>query len=413
MAYWLHLSHVFKLMTFIRNIIILCLAFRTVSTLSAQPFKTVGYLLTDHFETIESIRLDQLTHLNIAFANPDMEGNLMTDGVSIDEVIKKAHTENVEVFISLAGASAQLADWQDRITPDGRPTFIHGIIRYVYQHQLQGVDVDLEWDNVNDDYSGFVVALKDSLAHHGFKLTAALPGGYRYPQITSEALAAFDWINLMVYDLTGPWTPNDPGPHSPYSYAVSSIDYWTQQGLTKDRMTLGVPFYGYDFTNPDHIVSVTYGDMVTRDSAYAQTDQVGAIYYNGLPTITDKTKLALHETGGVMIWEIGQDQAGSLSLLRRIAETISAFNLTSNYTATDISKITLYPNPANDVLQIKMEDPKNLKITLYSQSLRLLRTSHYMQQSELSVDLSLYPKGTYFVIVESGSLKRTFTILKL
>ena len=99
MAYWLHLSHVFKLMTFIRNIIILCLAFRTVSTLSAQPFKTVGYLLTDHFETIESIRLDHLTHLNIAFANPDMEGNLMTDGVSIDEVIKKAHTENVEVFI--------------------------------------------------------------------------------------------------------------------------------------------------------------------------------------------------------------------------------------------------------------------------------------------------------------------------
>lgn len=199
----------------------------------------------------------------------------------------------------------------------------------------------------------------------------------------------------------------------PYSFAVSSINFWTQQGLTKDRMTLGVPFYGYDFTYLDHIISVTYGDMVARDSAYAQTDQVGAIYYNGLPTMTDKTRLALSMTSGVMIWEIGQDQFGPLSLLRRIAETIAAFNPTSNYTATETSKITLYPNPANDVLQIKMEDQKNLKITLYSQSLRLLRTSHYMQQSEVSVDLSPYPKGTYFVIVESGSLKRTFTILKL
>jgi GH18 family chitinase len=126
----------------------------------------------------------------------------------------------------------------------------------------------------------------------------------------------------MAYDLTGFWNPDKPGPHSPYSFAEQSIAYWEQQGLSKEKMTLGLPFYGYDFTDLTKIPSVTFREMVERDNSFAYKDAVGKIHYNGIPTIENKTRLALEGLGGIMIWEIGQDHFGNYSLLDRIYKVI-------------------------------------------------------------------------------------------
>lgn len=71
--------------------------------------------------------------------------------------------------------------------------------------------------------------------------------------------------------------------------------------MASSRLTLGVPFYGYDFTDPSSVVSRTFAQLVGLNSSYAELDQVGQIYYNGRPTIRDKTLLALGRLGGVMI----------------------------------------------------------------------------------------------------------------
>ncbi|MBK8568106.1 MAG: hypothetical protein IPN76_33555 [Saprospiraceae bacterium] len=84
------------------------------------------------------------------------------------------------------------------------PAFVEKIVDFVQTNGFDGVDIDLEWQHVNDLYSPFILALKPALEAEGIPLTAALPGSYRYPQITAPALAAFDWVNLMIYDLTGP-----------------------------------------------------------------------------------------------------------------------------------------------------------------------------------------------------------------
>ena len=376
-----------------------------------QDFKTVGYYPTYRFHTLDQIELDRVTHLNIAFANPDRNGQLQTDGVSITHVVQKAHEAGLKVFIALAGGAAKLADWKDWITPDNRSAFISDIMGYVTSHNLQGVDVDIEWSTVNDDYSGFVLELRDSIDQYGLEMSAALPGIYRYPEISDEALAAFDWINLMVYDLTGPWAPNSPGPHSPYSFAENSIDYWLNQGLEKNRMTLGVPFYGYDFTNQNNVKSVTFAGMVNLDEAHAELDQVGAIYYNGLPTITQKTELALQELSGIMIWELGQDHFGEFSLLKRIDETIEAFFVSSTV-EHELASLTLFPNPVVEDVHLRLNSPQDFEITLYTQSLKVLQKMAFKNQSEVSIHMSQYPKGMYFLSIKGAEYLKTVKVVK-
>ncbi len=45
--------------------------------------------------------------------------------------------------------------------------------------------------------------------------------------VTQEALEAYDFVNVMVYDKTGIWRPDVIGPHSPFSFAEDAIKYYT------------------------------------------------------------------------------------------------------------------------------------------------------------------------------------------
>ncbi len=379
-----------------KTILILTLNF-LVFILNAQEFKVVGYFPTYRFSLVDNIQLDQLTHINISFANPDANGILSTNGVNIDPVVSKAHDANLDVFIALAGGGAVLSDWEDWITIDERSEFIHGIMDYLAEHELQGVDVDLEWGNVNNDYSGFVLELKDSISANGMEVSAALPGTYRYPEISDEALDSFDWINIMSYDLTGPWNPTSPGPHSPYYFSVQSINHWLGQGVEKNRLTLGVPFYGWDFTNQSNVVSRTFSVIVDMNTANANTDQVGKIYYNGLPTIENKTELALEDVGGIMMWELGQDSFGEYSLLNRIHETIQGNVATHDDFKISSVEAKLFPNPADDYLNIEFNKAISGNISIVSMEGRIVKRQQINQNNTCFFDISNLAQGMYVV----------------
>lgn len=321
--------------------------------LHAQPFKTVGYVAMWNVDTC-TIQWDKLTHINLAFANPDAAGQLHIDGEDPTDLVAAAHAHGVEVFISLAGGYLQ-PDWETAwnywMQPEHRGAYISNIMQYVQENDLDGVDIDLEWQYVNDLYSPFVLALKDSLQWAGWPMTAALPGSYRYPQISAEALAAFDWVNLMIYDLTGPWAPNNPGQHSPFAWAEQCLQYWNAQGLPGSRQTLGVPFYGYDF-GASPVSGLDYSEILALNTNNAQLDQTNQIFYNGIPTIVAKTQLALQQTSGVMIWELGGDVCApnqAYSLLSAIHQTIQTV---STEMPSMPLLLALYPNPADNMIQI-------------------------------------------------------------
>ncbi|PWB23514.1 glycosyl hydrolase family 18 protein [Flavobacterium sp. HTF] len=298
----------------------------------AKKARVIGYLSTDNFDKIASIQFCKLTHLNIAFANPDKDGNLIFNG-DIDAVIAyaKSVNPNIVISISLAGgviSQEQATNWSFLIDkPENRPAFIQNIVNFVNLHKLDGADVDLEWDAVTSGYSGFVLELKKALAEHKKIITAALPNNSRFENISTEALNAFDFINIMAYDSTGPWTPDKPGQHSSFEFAKDGINFWHKlQNVPSEKLTLGVPFYGYNFTyNP--VTSSTFAQIVEASTQFADQDEIGKIYYNGRPTISQKVEFAAENAGGIMIWEIAQDSFNEYSLLDVIHKKYSSLKI--------------------------------------------------------------------------------------
>jgi len=274
-----------------------------------------------------AIQYSKLTHINIAFENPDTNGYLTFNSGS-NTIINAAHAQNVKVFVSLGGGSiseggAIRDNYFNLITPGNRTAFIQKIYDYVLAHNFDGVDVDLEGPAINGDYGGFVIALANKLHSGGKQITAALSEGYGGANVPSSTFAAYDWINIMAYDATGPWNTANPGPHSPYSMAVNQFNYWTGRGLPASKAIIGVPFYGYGFGASAN-QGISYANIIAQYPGAENQDQVGnTIYYNGIPTIKAKTTFAIQNAGGVMIWELSQDAVGSKSLLTAINQVIT------------------------------------------------------------------------------------------
>jgi chitinase len=284
--------------------------------------RVVGYLPSYRFDSNEKIDYCKLTHLNLAFANPGSNGKLIINDFSGVVVRARNENNNIKIYISIGGGyltDEQASIWSNSIDiKDNRPIIINEIVNFVVDNSLDGVDVDLEWQYVTSGYSDFVIELKSALSTKGKSMTAALPGTTKFDNITEEALQTFDFINIMAYDFTGPWNPTASGQHSSYNNAVESINFWKNTGISQSKLTLGVPFYGYDFSNSSNVTSFTFGQMISTNNSYSEIDNVGMKYYNGRPTIKSKVKLASEQVSGIMIWELGQDSFSDYSLLKTI-----------------------------------------------------------------------------------------------
>ena len=175
--------------------------------------RVVGYLPTYRFSLSDKIEYCKLTHLNLAFANPDSNGNIIMPSITAVVSDARADNTNIIICISLAGGGLtndESTNWANLIDiPSNRPSFIANIVDYVLANGLDGVDVDLEWNYVTSGYSDFVVELEAALRNHNKLLTVAFPQ-IRYNNVTDAALNAFDFINIMSYDATGPWSPLSP-----------------------------------------------------------------------------------------------------------------------------------------------------------------------------------------------------------
>ncbi|MCB0593619.1 MAG: T9SS type A sorting domain-containing protein [Phaeodactylibacter sp.] len=443
---------------------LLCFFVLFSTLLSAQQTRVVGYLPYQRAYLIDEIRFDKLTHLCIAFANPDERGYLSAGGADLRQVVRRAHQDSVKVLISLAGG-AMLPEWTDAwkrlLQPWNRPDFIQKIMLFVEVNEFDGVDIDLEWKQVNQHYSGFVLELREALSARGKLMTAALPGTTRYKHLSEEAMHSFDFINLMAYDLTGPWTASRPGPHSPYAMAVSSLVYWTNLGVPADKLVLGIPLYGWDFSEPGRVGSVPFSFIVATNPAYAHIDQIGKLYYNGLATVIAKTELAKEKAGGIMLWELGKDAYNEYSILSAVHETIfgpgrpeemladakmpeepvvNDFPLSPavtglpfsdglhklasagfqeeqqlNHTGTEIFslEIEVYPNPFQDSLKITNKEKGTLQLVLTDVKGRSLYETTLSPNSTISWETASFPPGHYIFSAVRGEKQASKRLIKM
>ena len=286
-------------------------------------FRVVGYLLGGEIAKGQSAKFDisRLNYLNVFFNGQDANHKLRQIP-HLDSVIDAAHRQHVKVLACIGNATDSLL-----LMDSSRAGFIDSLVTSVVAQHLDGIDVDLEGGSIDANYEAFVHDLSSALKLKGKLITAAV-ATWESPRFTDKALSYFDFLNVMTYDATGPWNLKRRGPHSPYSMAVSDLDFWTHtRGIPKDKLNLGLPFYGYGF-GPNIKQEFNYREIVNMYPGAEDTDQVTAtpgnvIYYNGIPTMIMKTKFALQNAGGVMIWEVMQDAAGEKSLLNAVDKAIA------------------------------------------------------------------------------------------
>jgi chitinase len=400
---------------FLLAILFLCLAYPEVQAQSSN-FRIIGYVPNwiDVNAFTQNFNFKQVTHLNYAFQNPDATGNLVESNTGLSTLVAKAHLNNVQVLISLGGGSAAdgtvKTNFQNQIsTTEKRAAFIHKIAIYLKTYKLDGLDVDEEGPAINSNYGAFIKQLADSLKPKGMLLTTAV--GWGNESIPNTAFQYFDWVNLMAYDLTGDWDLKNPGQHSPYSYAQKMITDFKKRGVKKEQLCLGVPFYGYGFYKIPG--SYNYVDILKKYPDAWSKDQVGdTIYYNGMSTIWKKTKLALSQASGVMIWELSNDVKGDKSLLKVISTTVDSLKTSSAYFSQP-KGIKIYPNPAGAELVIEnFPSAKRSSVEVINMLGERIKSfsTEYMNGQSTCLDISSLSKGTYICLISSpdGNCSRLF-----
>jgi len=288
---------------------------------ATNEFRIIGYV-TDTGTVISQIRFDQVTHINYAFVLPREDGTLLplANPWKLSDLVALAHEHGVKVLISVGGWGYDRQFEQLAADPAARARFISELTDLVKTHNLDGVDVDWEYPDPapsdNDSARNFADLMQElnTVMHSQDKLlTAAVAAlGPSADSILAETFEYVDFLNVMVYDGSGQ-------AHAPFDYAQAALDYWADRGLPADQTVLGVPFYSRPHETPYRKLV-----QVNADAAYTDTiDYYGSmVNYNGIPTMKEKTELALRRASGIMIWTLNDDTSDETSLLKAIYETV-------------------------------------------------------------------------------------------
>lgn len=207
--------------------------------------------------------------------------------------------------------------------PAKRAIFIEEVVQFVQRHGFDGLDLDWEYpgqrhsltdNNDRENYVTFLKELKEGLEPFGFLLSAAV-GSAEFSASLSYDIPAIvcylDLINVMAYDLHGPWDAtvginaplyaggNDTTKRELQLNVDACINYWLAAGAPPEKLLLGVPFYGRTFTlasAEDHMPGAAH---VGRGMAGPYSREPGVLGYNELCSLIEQEPWSVE-------WEVMQ-----------------------------------------------------------------------------------------------------------
>ena len=287
-----------------RPLLVACLA---AAAAAQSPEKRVVGYYTSWSIYARSYLADQIpvtlvTHVNYAFANV-VNGQIALGDYYADvdrfypgdcwdpgcrrgnfhqlELHKQRHP-GLRTLISIGGWTWS-SNFSDAVlTPQSRQTFAASIVTFVDQWGFDGADIDWEYpvgggltSNVArpQDRTNFTLFLQELrqqftarsvITGRQYLLSIAAPAN---PSIIAHLEVPLisplvDWVNVMTYDFHGPWgdpvtgmnsplfaDPGDPTPEPARSQfnTTSAIANYLALGVPRDKLQIGVPFYGRGF----------------------------------------------------------------------------------------------------------------------------------------------------------------------
>jgi len=292
----------------------------TPMTASSQPFRIVAYATEGIAEN--QIPYDKLTQINYSFLIPNADGTFrpIKDASKLTNIVAAAHSHKVSVSIAIGGWGWDSQFEEMASGADTRAAFVRNVSRFVQEFHLDGVDVDWEYPDAGQSSQNFLALIRElRAALPGKTLTAAVVsyGDKNGLGIPRESFAEIDFVNVMTYD----------GPdHGSMEQFEKGLKYWSGRGVPKEKLIMGVPFYSRAKESPEQ--SVTYARLVAAVPAAANTDTCEfsglTQRYNGIPTIKEKTRIAMQSAAGIMFWVLNADAPGDLSLVNAIHQTANS-----------------------------------------------------------------------------------------
>lgn len=291
---------------------------------SEAKHRIVGYLPDWNYRPFSELDLSELTHINIAFCNPDENGKLHCNipESKLKSIISDAHSNDVKVFAALGGGDGCDGYLQHLDTADKRTAFNANIMNYCESYDFDGIDLDIELGSdhqIWNFYGDWCMELRALCDERNMEMSTAT-AQWVAEKVTPETFALFDFVNVMAYD-----NDEDRYSHASYEYSGKCLDYFSaKKKIPKEKLVLGVPFYGRGYTSDGELdwnSYMSFADIVSKGSEYYNADKYNDIAYNGAATIAKKAELA-KGYGGIMIWELTQDAKGEKSLLKVISDTL-------------------------------------------------------------------------------------------
>jgi len=313
-----------------------------------------------------SIDFAAVTHIIHFSLVPNSDGTLDSSANSLtsansSDIVSHAHAAGKKVIVCVGGAGNQTG-FQGSTTNANRATFISNLVNLMSARGYDGIDIDWEPLDPGDanQFTNFVNGLRTALNAINPRplLTAAIASPPTPPSLIALVQSQFDQINLMTYDLSGPypgWVTwfNAPIYDGGYKFpstgglvpsADGMVNSMTSAGVPSGKLGIGIAFYGWIWsggtgtstggaalprqgwtTAPtttqqsyNTIISTYYQSNLYRwdtnaQVAYLSIDNSGSsndkfISYDDTRTCQSKVSYARNRhLGGVMIWELAQD----------------------------------------------------------------------------------------------------------
>ncbi|KAL4901140.1 glycoside hydrolase superfamily [Aspergillus multicolor] len=223
----------------------------------------------------EEIEASMWTHLNYAFALIDPNSYTIGQMNVYDSLLYpkftalKMQNTKLKTYIAVGGWDAGGEVFSDMVaTAERRQAFISSALVFCKTYAFDGIDMDWEYPAATDrgsreeDFENFVTfmqELSDAFFDAGLGVTATLPSSYWYMKgfdiVSLEPYV--DWFNMMTYDIHGTWDGNNPytskvvNPHTNLTEIDESLNLLWRNGISSDKVVLGLGFYGRSFTLKD------------------------------------------------------------------------------------------------------------------------------------------------------------------
>lgn len=302
-----------------------------------------------------SINTSYFSHIYYAFLNPSPDSyNLNvteSDQTQIHNFINGLRTRNppVKTILSIGGGSSNSSAFSAMAsTPRTRAAFINSTIQVARQYGFDGLDLDWEFPDNDQDMSNLALLFKEwyeaMVSDSNIRqkprllLTAAVYYATRIVLIgdhprsyPAEAIRKYlDWASPMCFDYHGAWdnvtgvnaAVYDPKSNISTHYGLGS---WIQAGVPPAKLVMGLPLYGRTWKlrdpNVHGIGAPAHGPATDTDGTMNYDDILEHNNENGATVVYDGLSVSYYSYAGTS-W-ISYDDVWSIRKKVQFARSLS------------------------------------------------------------------------------------------